>query len=109
MDKFAQTIKQLAQGVFDGNRPCNWTIGTLTVISPLEIKIKDGLVLHSATLTITNKVHDIIYGGTVSMLESGTSEFKNYTIRASASVGDKFILFRQQGGQSYLIVDKLIE
>lgn len=76
-------IKQIARDDRIASKPADIIIGTVVKSSPLSIKVSG-----KATLTSTF----------LWMCESGPS----------LSKGDKVALIRAQGGQRYLVIDKVV-
>lgn len=78
-------IKQAAVEAVEASQPVNITFGVVTSVSPLKVQVTPKLVLGSKALVMTKTVKE--YG---------------------LSKGDKLILIRVQGGQSYIVLDKAV-
>jgi hypothetical protein len=80
-----QTIKAAAREERVNARPCDVLFGTVESPSPLRIKVEQRLTLPAEFLALT-------------------STAKN----AGLSAGDKVALLRKEGGQLYVVLDKLV-
>lgn len=76
-------MKQIAENVFEARRPADWYYGKVISLSPFRVQIDQKLVLTKEFFIVKSGV--------------SASSFK---------VGDVLILFRNEGGQKYLIFDK---
>lgn len=76
-------MKQIAKDVFDTLQPADWCYGKVISLSPFQVQIDQKTVLEKNFLAVRTGV--------------SASSFK---------VGDVLILFRNEGGQKYLIFDK---
>lgn len=76
-------MKQIAKDVFDTLQPADWCYGKVISLDPFRVQIDQKLVLTKEFFIVKNGV--------------SASSFK---------VGDVLILFRNEGGQKYLIFDK---
>lgn len=131
-----KTIKQMVLETVDSTKPCNYVFGEVTSTSPLEINVEQKFVLSQEMLILTRGVTE--YTLKVSMEwedeetladinvkqyvgeETHAHEIednkhthkiegeKEITIHAGLEVGEKVILLRQQGGQKYLVLDRVV-
>lgn len=76
-------MKQIAKDVFDTLQPADWCYGKVISLDPFQVQIDQKLVLTKEFFIVKSGV--------------SASSFK---------VGDVLILFRNEGGQKYLIFDK---
>ena len=76
-------MKQIAKDVFDTLQPADWCYGKVISLDPFQVQIDQKLVLTKEFFIVKSGV--------------SASSFK---------VGDALILFRNEGGQKYLIFDK---
>lgn len=81
-------IKQAAIDAIEAMQPCRIVYGKITSLSPLKIAVDQKLVLTAAQLSFT---------------QTGKT-----FINAQTQTGAKVAMIRQQGGQSYLVVDKVV-
>lgn len=83
MPNMFNTMKQIAENVFEARRPADWCYGKVISLDPFQVQIDQKLPLKKEFLAVRTGM--------------SASSFK---------VGDKLILLRKQGGQEYLILDK---
>lgn len=96
-DPLLKIIKQAAVDAVNATSPADFMGGTVVSISPLKIKIDQKLTLGVAQLQLTRNVTKY----TVRM--NGT----DVEIDNSLESGDKVILAKCQGGQRYIVIDKV--
>lgn len=87
-DKLVNLIKKIALEVFESSKPTNINFGTVKSIAPIEINIEQKVILTSNQLVITEKTIDI---------------------DNPLEIGDTVALIREQGGQRYLVLDKVVK
>lgn len=83
MPDLFNAMKQIAKDVFDTLQPADWCYGKVISLDPFQVQIDQKLVLTKEFFIVKSGV--------------SASSFK---------VGDVLILFRNEGGQKYLIFDK---
>lgn len=83
MPDLFNAMKQIAKDVFDTLQPADWCYGKVISLDPFQVQIDQKLPLKKEFLAVRAGV--------------SASSFK---------VGDVLILFRNEGGQKYLIFDK---
>lgn len=83
MPNMFNAMKQIAENVFEARRPADWCYGKVISLDPFQVQIDQKLPLKKEFLAVRTGV--------------SASSFK---------VGDVLILFRNEGGQKYLIFDK---
>ncbi|MGG0718669.1 DUF2577 domain-containing protein [Robertmurraya massiliosenegalensis] len=84
MASLNESIKKIALNALDASMPVQIMFGTVTRASPLRVNVEQRLNLETAHLVITQQA----------------SEFM--------TVGTKVVLLRQQGGQKYVVLDKVV-
>ena len=128
---FVKVIKKSAIEAVKNSKPTDIFYGTVQSISPLTIFIDQKLILSEKFLIIPESLTD--YETEISFDDSSvkqvfttwnmeeTSEstpskisFKEkikhkITVYNSLKVGEKVILLRQQGGQKYMVLDRVVE
>ena len=125
--ELTKVIKRAAVEAVDASKPVQICFGKVTGVSPLKILVEQKLTLGEAQLVLTRSVtaHKIEVGGgniqdfyyTGSAPESGALPVEpphlhavgriQITVDNGLAVGDEVILLRQQGGQKYIVVDKI--
>lgn len=126
--KFVRAVKQAALDAVDSTKPVNVCFGVVTQASPLQILVDQKLPLGEKQLVLSRNVTD--FETKISMLSSngwkteqrsggsGDAAFASHdhdinkvkhtiTIHNGLVKGDEVILIRQQGGQKYIVVDRI--
>lgn len=117
-------IKQASNEAIEASQPVKICFGTVTGVSPLTIKIDQKLELSTAQLVLTRNVTDYWTDETVDHLtenrggggghasyESHNHNYKGrkpFLIHHTLLVGDKVLLLREQGGQRYVVIDRVV-
>lgn len=113
-NELVQLIKQAAVDAVGANNPSGFYFGTVVSASPIKIKIDAKLVLGAAQLVLTRSVTTYTVPVDVTW-ETETKEGhihnvtgkKEMTIHNELAAGDSVILARVQGGQKYIVIDKV--
>lgn len=126
--ELTKAIKRAALDAVDASKPVQVCFGKVTSTSPLKILVEQKLPLGEGQLVLCRNVTN--YVTTVSILSeygwatqnrsggSGDPAFashnhdiviskKKITVHNGLVVGDEVILLRQQGGQKYIVVDRI--
>ena len=83
--KFAATIRQIALAAVTASKPVAVMYGTVTNTAPLNIQVEQKITLDKDFLVLTATVQD-----------------------TPLQVGDKVVLLREQGGQRFVVLDKVV-
>lgn len=122
-----KTIKKAAVQAVQANKPVEVCFGKVTNVSPLKILVEQKMTLGEAQLILTRNVTDYktkITGGNIqdyyytgNTIDSETSPVSpphvhavgkiEITVHNGLAVSDEVILIRQQGGQKYIVVDRI--
>lgn len=113
-------IKKAALDVINATKPTEVYFGTVKAINPLTIDVeqKNSLVdKENVDIVLTNNVKDHYVDITVNHTTENTtcsvshnhkySGRKKILMHYGLQVGEKVILIRVQGGQKYIVVDRL--
>lgn len=123
----AKKIKRAAIEAQESTKPVEVCFGKVTSASPLKILVEQKLPLGEGQLILTRNVTNFktyITGGNVknyyytgSDTDGGTAPVVpshvhaigkvQITVHNGLVVGDEVILIRQQGGQKYIVVDRI--
>lgn len=128
---FVEAIKQLAVNAVNSSAPTQLTFGVVETVNPLSIRLNQKMVLPDAFLILTNAVKDHSVDITVSWNtldethqhdkgdqgkptapfthKHGIQGRKKITIHNGLTVGEMVLLLRVQGGQSYVVIDRVDE
>lgn len=120
-------MKQNVKETGNATNPVQVCFGKVVSVSPLKIQIDQKITLGKAQLVLTRNVTDYEIEQTVSEWEttessggSGDSAFashkhgfntgrKRTTIHNALKGGEEVVLLRQQGGQKYVVLDRVGE
>lgn len=124
MPNLVEIIKIAAMEAVNESKPTAITFGDVVSLSPLKIQVDQKLVLSSAQLILTNDVRDHEVEMTINFSTeetsggSGDASFASHThacagkktfiIHNALKVGDKVIMVQVQGGQKYLVLEKVV-
>jgi uncharacterized membrane-anchored protein len=127
-----ESIKKAALDAVEASKPCVIVFGKVTSTSPLKINVEQKMTLTDAQLILTRNVTDFKTNITVdhytednthshSYTDDGSSSTtgnnthkhqikgkKEITVHNSLVVGDMVLLLRMQGGQKYIVWDRLV-
>lgn len=84
MPSLLQIIKKAAVEAVEASNPAKVMYGTVVAASPLSIRIEQRFTIPNAFLTLTKNAYD-----------------------SGLKTGDRVILLREQGGQNYIVLDKI--
>jgi hypothetical protein len=125
--ELTKAIKRAAIEAMNASKPVEVCFGKVTSASPLKILVEQKMTLGEAQLVLSRNVTDYktyITGGNiqnfyyvgsppnVSTLPVSPSHVHavgkiQITVHNGLVVGDEVILLRQQGGQKYIVVDRI--
>ncbi len=121
---FIEVIKRAAIEAVKAGQPSDFCFGTVTSEQPLKILVEQKMELTSRQLVLTRHVTDYWTEVTTDWESeakeggSGEASFashahglkgrKGLTIHNSLKTGDKVVLVKKQGGQQYLVLDKVV-
>lgn len=107
-------MKQAGSKAVDASGPVTVCYGKVTSASPLQVLVDQKMTLGSAQLVLTRNVTNCETEVTVEWMTEGADGHthavngkKKMTIHNALKSGDEVILIRQQGGQKYIIIDKV--
>lgn len=116
MPNMVELIKIAAMDAVEASKPTAVVFGTVVSASPLEINIEQRLTLNAAQLILTSNVRDYDLEMTVEHLteeSSGHSHAykgkKKFRVHNGLAVGEQVMLFQMQGGQKYVVLDKVVK
>lgn len=98
---FLNLIKKASVDAVNASKPTNVVYGTVTSSSPLKINVEQKLNLTDVQLVLTRNVTDYVINITIDGIK------KQITIHNSLVVGDEVVMVQNQGGQEYIIVDRM--
>lgn len=122
---FLILIKQSAVDAVNASKPTAMVYGKVISSSPLKINVEQKMTLTAAQLILTRNVTDHKVFMTVDHVTenrsggSGDASFashnhaytgkKEFTIHNGLIVGDEVIMIQMQGGQKYIVIDRVVK
>ncbi len=116
-------IKQSSLEAVENSKPANIVIGKVVSVAPLLINVEQKLTLSSLQLILTRSVTDFDVDVSMSWDSentgggSGDYAFSSHShgvvgrkalrVHFGLVVGDEVVLMRVQGGQKYVVLDKI--
>ncbi|ETT74163.1 hypothetical protein C173_10196 [Paenibacillus sp. FSL R7-277] len=92
-------IKQASLGAVSNTNPVALAYGTVVLAQPLQIQVEQRLLLTGAALVVVESV----------MESKAVIEGREILLRRGLEAGDRVLLVRMQGGQSYIVLDRLVD
>ena len=118
-----KAVKRAAIDAVMAQKPMAMCLGEVTSANPLKISVDQKMTLTAAQLMLTNAVRDYTVYMTVDHSTestsggSGETAFsshshkytgkKKYTVHNALKVGEKVILLRCDGGQKFIVFDRV--
>jgi hypothetical protein len=91
-------IKKASLGAVSNTNPVAFSYGMVTGTDPLEIQVDQRFILSGPALVLPESV-----------MESAIElEGQRILVRRGLAPGDRVLLLRMQGGQSYIVLDRLV-
>jgi len=120
---FLKTMKNVTTDTIESSKPVNIAFGKVINQSPLQINVDQKMTLGELQLILTRNVTDYVTNVTINWNTANTSGgsgegsfashshslngTKQVTINNALKVGENVVLLRVQGGQKYLVLDRL--
>ncbi len=118
MPSMLETVKRAAVEAVNASSPMSITTGEVTSVDPLKIKLEQKITLEEKYLALTSTVSDYEVEVT---LDHATEETtlgsqshlhavkgkKTITIHQGLKVGESVLLLVKQGGQKYIVLDRV--
>lgn len=92
-------IKQASLGAVSNTNPVAFSYGTVVLAQPLQIQVGQRFTLSGPALVVTESV----------MESRAVVEGREILLRRGLEAGDRVLLARMQGGQTYIVLDRLVE
>ena len=114
-----QVMKQSAKETGDSVKPVWVCFGKVVSESPLKIQVDQKITLGKAQLVLTKNVTDYetkftvdpikVYHTTKTTPTDTWADEQKIKVHNALKVGEQVLLLRQQGGQKYIVVDRMEE
>lgn len=131
--KMQEKIKDIALNALEASKPSGVFYGTVVSASPLKIQVEQKMTLGAEFLVLstlvqdftvsmtidhkteaetehTHAIHDTYSGGGSSDPTSHLHEYKgtkSFRVHLGLKAGEKVILLRVQGGQQFIVLDRV--
>lgn len=120
---FMETMKKQAVRAVEAGNPVNFFFGTVISVAPLQIAVDQQLTLDQDQLVLVRNVtqHTLRASMTWSTGKtgggSGEKAFEDHihtvtggtlTVHNALTVGEKVLIARQQEGQKYIVLDRVV-
>lgn len=109
-------IKQAAMDAVAASNPVNLLYGEVILDDPLKVNVDQRFTLTADFLVLTERVteykidvshiHEYIYDG--DLRDTSVALEEKIVIRRGLEIGDKVLLLRMQGGQKYVVLDRVV-
>ena len=111
MPTLLEKIKQAAMEAVKASEPADFVFGTVISEKPLNIQVDQKLILTAEFLFLTSNVMEYSVKAKMFAVESDGDgvEKQKMTVYNGLQNGDKVIMLKQQGGQKYVVLDKIIQ
>ena len=91
--EFVKIIKKAAVEAVEAEKPAGIYFGPVTSVNPLRIRVEQKMTLEKEQLVLTRNVTDY--------------ETEDGSVQNALKQGEEVILFRMQGGQRYVVTDRI--
>ncbi|MDF2989447.1 MAG: hypothetical protein K0R50_4957 [Eubacterium sp.] len=115
MPNMVELIKSAAMGAVNDSKPMSVLFGKVVSTSPLKIFVEQKLTLNEDQLILTNNVKDFDLEMTVEHITEESNLHthhykgkKKFRVHNSMVVGDEVIMLQMQGGQKFIVLDKVV-
>jgi len=121
MADLLNTIKKAAEDAIRAGNPAAIMFGIVTKKEPLEVRVDQRLILPAALLLVpeslthfeiklqhTHQYTDSSESGTTTRATQPALPAEPIVIRRGLEVGDSVLLLRVQGGQQFVILDRVV-
>lgn len=117
MTSFMKQIQQISSDTMASKQPADFYFGTVISDSPLQIRLTQKLILSGNQLVLTRNVTDHQVKVSISGWETETKNGHQHGIEIASQVltvhnalqaGEKVVVIKEQGGQRYLVVDRVV-
>lgn len=113
-----QLIQRIAVRAVEAGKPCDYIVGTVVSVSPLQIKVSQAVTLDEEFLHLSRNVTNFEIEFTVDAIgmvhaasaasDAARADRQKITMRNALKVGEKVLMIRKSGGQDYVVVDRVV-
>lgn len=105
-------MKRASIGAVESNNPVTILFGNVIRINPLEVNVHQRFTLTEDFLVVPESLTryelDLKHNHSTSEGPTGEVLPEKIVIREGLQVGDRVLLIRVQGGQQYVVLDKVV-
>lgn len=105
--EFVAIIKKAALEAVDSSKPMNIYFGEVICEQPLRINVEQRMVLGEKQLILTRQVTDYSLSVDADGHSHKITGKKKLTVHNSLKKGESVIIARQQGGQKFIVIDRV--
>ncbi len=99
---FVNLIKLISENTIEASKLTKVVFGKVTSENPLKIKVTQKLILSGSAIVLTRNVTDF-----ETMVRQSGGEKRSMKIYNALKVGDEVVMSRLQGGQKFLVIDRI--
>lgn len=103
MPSLTEMIKKAAMDAVAASNPVTVLFGTVTSVDPIQINVEQRMTLGAEQLALSSLVSDFEADMTIDT-QVGKQSVQVYL---GLSAGESVVLLRTQGGQKYLVLDRV--
>lgn len=108
----SDTIKRLGAGAVDAGKPVAVMFGKVLKVNPLEVNVDQRFTLDEELLIVTEHLTryevDMKHKHKTSSEDTGEALTEKVVIREGLKAGDNVLLLRVQGGQKFVVWDRVV-
>lgn len=112
MANLLELIKRAAQDAVAASQPVQVHIGTVLSAEPLRVQVDQRFILPAAALVVPESLTqyevDLSHGHQYAGGTTGEALTEPVVIRRGLAAGDQVLLLRVQGGERYVILDRVV-
>lgn len=101
--ELVRAIKRTSVDAVNASKPVEACFGKVVGVSPLRILVEQKLTLGEAQLVLCRNVCDF----SVTVGSENAESVESVDVHNGLKVGEQVILLRQQGGQRYIVWDRI--
>ena len=116
LSDLVRLVKQAAIDAVGQTKPVQLLFGKVVGVTPLQVQISQKLILSAQDLILTSAVQEhgveMTVNHTTGSAEGHSHSYKGkqeFLIHNDLAAGDVLILLQMQGGQKFLVIDKVVK
>lgn len=99
-----KAMQRIAVDAVNATKPTAIVYGKVTSISPLKVNVEQKMTLTNAQLVLTRNVTDF----ETELKLDGQSSKQKYMVHNALKVGEEVLMIQMQGGQKYIVIDRVM-